>query len=605
MPNDADDASYTVTSRTNIALSCDGRHAACLVNDGQRLAVESWSFHGTRAVTRRRTRKVESVSARPLPLQDGRTGVLRRVHGTRHELEIHDLDGTSGTTIGVDGTAVDAILSSHPATSVWLTVEQTSGETILYRVDATTSRAEAVAGLPGRIGITGWLDEEDRDLVCNVLTGGGWRMATVALTSGSVRLLPAPLGTLVLTNRQRRMLVAAAHPAGPLLGWAAPDDDGVHLPTGLNGVPGRVLPLATDPSGRLLALRVAQGVRSRLAIHDTVHDRTTLLPTPDGVLGRAAVWRDDTIRLAMSTPAQPTTIASVSLPPPIGWSLPADPAPSRQLDVRTETFAGPAGAIEAIVYGGDWRDSRRVVVALHGGPEAAWTLEYEPTLRRLADAGLTVVAPNQRGSDGYGPGHRDAIVGAWGGPDLADIRWLRQVLTAGRPGVAAPPLLFGASYGAFLALLCAAADPQGWARCVAVAPFISGPRLHADGSPRVRRLVARLGGLTELQDDLGPRDLLRLGGRIRVPVQLVHGARDHVVPVGHSRLLATALWPGARPADREFEYIEVPDGGHYPLGDIGSGQLLERVLAFLLACPPGEAWSREGPMSATRTEGGE
>ena len=38
-----------------------------------------------------------------------------------------------------------------------------------------------------------------------------------------------------------------------------------------------------------------------------------------------------------------------------------------------------------------------------------------------------MVAPNQRGSTGYGAAHRNAIGGAWGGPDLADVLRLGRI----------------------------------------------------------------------------------------------------------------------------------------------------------------------------------
>ena len=83
------------------------------------------------------------------------------------------------------------------------------------------------------------------------------------------------------------------------------------------------------------------------------------------------------------------------------------------VDARVESLPGADGPIETVVYGPDWRSSSVVVVALHGGPDAHWTLAFDSLFQLLAGAGLTVVAPNQRGSTGYGRAYQDAIAGAW------------------------------------------------------------------------------------------------------------------------------------------------------------------------------------------------
>ena len=184
------------------------------------------------------------------------------------------------------------------------------------------------------------------------------------------------------------------------------------------------------------------------------------------------------------------------------WSTPAEDGPP----VRLETVPGAAGDLEAVRYGPHWRNAPRIVLALHGGPREHWRTAYDPALRMLADTGACVLALNQRGSTGYGSDFELAIKGCWGGPDLADIRavaaWLRWQ-------GAAKPVLWGVSYGAYLALLAAAAEPEGWAGCVAVSPFASAPSLDAVAGPGVRALIARLDGCRPIHDGLGARDLGR------------------------------------------------------------------------------------------------
>jgi dipeptidyl aminopeptidase/acylaminoacyl peptidase len=195
---------------------------------------------------------------------------------------------------------------------------------------------------------------------------------------------------------------------------------------------------------------------------------------------------------------------------------------------------------------------------------------------------MAVVAPNQRGSTGYGPAHRDAIRGAWGGPDLADLRHLTESLSRYRRGRDLPAVrLFGVSYGAFLGLLAAAAAPALWSHCVAVAPFCSAQSLYAEGSDGVKSFLRRHGALDVIDDALGPRDLERLAERITAHVLIVHGSGDDTIPVSQPRRIVAALERAGRRSGTKLIYREIP-GGHDPLQEGAADDAPRRqVIEFL------------------------
>ncbi|QEV43714.1 alpha/beta fold hydrolase [Streptomyces vinaceus] len=334
---------------------------------------------------------------------------------------------------------------------------------------------------------------------------------------------------------------------------------------------------------------------------DPVSGTARRIGMPPGDLLPCAAWTGHGLWLPHSDPGRPRTLGWL---PPAGGALelPEPVRPGHQ-PARVETFPGPDGPVEAVLYGPDWRTARQVVLALHGGPNSRWTLGFDPFLQALAAAGLAVVAPNQRGSTGYGAAHTLAISGTWGGPDLADVTAVGRFLTRERGTGRARPALYGVSYGAFLALLAAAAEPDGWSACAAVAPFLSGPRLHADGSAQVRSMVERLDGLTPVRDGLGPRDVERLAPALAAPLLLVHGALDDSVPVGHSRALAQRLTSLGRRPGTDFHYLELPDRGHAALGTGTADPVVASVVRFLTGqghpAPP-------GPVSAPPdTKGGD
>ena len=151
------------------------------------------------------------------------------------------------------------------------------------------------------------------------------------------------------------------------------------------------------------------------------------------------------------------------------------------------------------------------------------------------------MAPNQRGSTHYGVAHALAIRECWGGPDLDDVLAIARAVLSDRPASAPRPIVIGTSYGAFLALLAAAVDPTLWGGCIAIGPFLSGPRLYPEAGEAIRTLIERMGGLTVPVVDGKARDVLERCGEITAPVLLIHGTEDDVIPVGQSRLLYERL----------------------------------------------------------------
>lgn len=579
-------------ARLNLRFDAGQVRAACLVSDPTGgFVVEEWDWRDTRPVPRRLgVGQRFPATCRPVPVGDGRVVVVQP-DGARHHL--HLLAGTpaaTGPVVTIDAARLLVVPSHDPTVLAWL-ISMDADRTTLARLDdGAAMTVRPVLQVPGRLAGAGWLvpgrllaANHVPNPITNHAAGGRSRPVSLDLLAGTVTALTTPdAGVLLTAPGAGRALVARSGPDGVRLGWLDPETDRVRCPAALNRITGEVLPLAADPDGRRLLLRLTAGVRSRLLVHDDRDDTVSEVASPPVVV-RSAGWGSAGPRILYTAPGQ--ALAAATLHRTAGGlslrcaesSSGCERTPARD-GARVEHFAGPAGPMEAVVRGPDWRTSRHVVVALHGGPEAAWDLGHHPVLDRLAAAGLAVIAPNQRGSTGYGAAYRTAIHGAWGVPDLADIRALGDLVRRGRAGHGGEePYLYGVSYGAFLALLAAAADPLGWARCVAVAPFTSGPALHEDGSPVVRALVERLGGRVPAGDELGQRDLLRLGTRIRARLLLVHGDRDPIVPARHSRRLAAALagtggW---------LRYRELAGGGHDPLVEPAGESLLAETVAFL------------------------
>lgn len=537
-------AEESVSHRVNLRFSAGGRFSTSVVADGRgRFTLRGWELGPAGPRHRFAVAVPDLVPSVGLPLADGRTVLVE--HGVdSHRLTVLDAEGRGGDPIRLAPYSLSPPPAGSAALAVGLRSEGSRGVVVLVDTDGATELA-ALDGAPVRSWAAG-----ECGLILATATG---RVYSLDLRTGGLEPLPdetVPAGSVLLGVSGEHFLLAAKGDSGSrlFLGSRGAPPRELMLPEAA----GSAVPVAVDPAGGCAALVVERGATSQLVLAGAAGSR--FISTGLTSLTPAAAWTGHGLWGIGSGPDRPA--GYYWLPPgqtAPRWSTPAEDGPP----VRLETLPGAAGDLVAVGYGPDWRDAPQVVLALHGGPREHWRAAYDPALRMLADTGACVLALNQRGSTGYGSGFELAIKGCWGGPDLADVRavaaWLR------RSG-AAKPVLWGVSYGAYLALLAAAAEPEGWAACVAVSPFVSAASLDAVAGPRVRALIDRLDGRRPVDDDLGARDLVRLAPRIRCPTLIAHGALDRTIPVDQARAIVSAMTAG--PAGDVLRYLEVPDRDH-------------------------------------------
>ena len=120
------------------------------------------------------------------------------------------------------------------------------------------------------------------------------------------------------------------------------------------------------------------------------------------------------------------------------------------------------------------RDGRNAaVVYVHGGPTAQTQNGFDRIVQYLANAGYLVIAPNYRGSTGYGKEFMDANRFDMGGGDLADVvaaaEWIKK---SGYPDPQ-KIVLMGGSYGGYLTMMGVTKAADQWAAGVAIVPFVN------------------------------------------------------------------------------------------------------------------------------------
>lgn len=563
-------------SRTSFRFSASGTQVACLAapRPGD-WRVETWSLPTAASDgVLLDGLAVYGPNSQVVPTDTGRVLLCQPLgtEGAGHELALGGPNEPARALATVRALGLRVLEHPDPdllatAVSTESTPELTS---TVWLVRDAIPTMQPVCTVSGLLAGGCWLDRTGARLGLNQVHQGRLTAVVVDLATGAVTPLwpeHPDVRLLFAAQGSGRLIVGDENGA---LGWAEATG-ALHWSTKLDGTRG-AFPLAADPTGDQLAVRIDYGARSGLALYRPTADEVTELRLPNGTVGATACWVDDTLRIPFADGERPATVIEVR-PRVSDAEPPADP---HRDGLQLESFTGPAGPIEAVVHG-DWRTASDVVIALHGGPDSAWRFDHGPLLRELAGPDTAVVAVNPRGSHGYRGAHA-ALHAGWGNADLADVLAITAHITDQRDTTVQ---LFGVSYGAFLGMLALAAAPQAWGRAAVVAPFLSGPRLYADGGARVRALLERFGGTTTYSDKLGPRDLTSIAAHVRTPLLLMHGAADPVVPVTHSRELADQL----RAAGTAVDYVELAAATHDPFAGGAAEAALARIRDFLAGSP--------------------
>ena len=195
------------------------------------------------------------------------------------------------------------------------------------------------------------------------------------------------------------------------------------------------------------------------------------------------------------------------------------------------------------------------VLWIHGGPTGQHLRWWDPTIQLLANRGLVVLAPNVRGSTGYGRAFQEANRGDLGGGDLADVMagadWLA------REGIADPSKLgiAGASYGGFMTLFALGRHPDRFQAGVSIVGIASWKTLIENARGDLLAYFSREFPDASMYAERSP---ITYADRIRAPLLVLQGAKDPRVPKTEALQIVAALDANGTP----HEYHEYPDEGH-------------------------------------------
>ena len=220
-----------------------------------------------------------------------------------------------------------------------------------------------------------------------------------------------------------------------------------------------------------------------------------------------------------------------------------------------------------------------LVVMPHGGPYGiADVWGFDPQVQLLAAAGYGVLQVNFRGSGFRGRDFLQAGAQQWGRAMQDDITDATRWAIAEGIADADRICIFGASYGAYAALMGVAREPTLYQCAIGYVGVYDLPLMYGQGDTRELR-----SGLAFLRDWVGERGGLaavspvHLADRIDVPVFLAAGGEDERTPIEHSHRMERALRQAGVPV--ETLYYDTEGHGFYV--DAHRVEFQQRVLGFL------------------------
>ena len=241
----------------------------------------------------------------------------------------------------------------------------------------------------------------------------------------------------------------------------------------------------------------------------------------------------------------------------------------REMRVRKIAYAG-AGDLPIPAYLFAPRDTtirRPTVLFVHGGVHGDFGLAHLRQVRALVRRGYVVVAPEYRGSTGYGP--RFYAMLDYGGLEVDDVVAARDYLARFAPYADLDRLaVMGYSHGGYIALFAVLRHPAYFRAAVAHVPVADLPTRMRTHPAWYERLFVRQPAFgAPLAERPGPyveRSPSTHARALRRPV-LVHAAdNDEDVHIAENRVLRDSMRAAGMEARGLYRYREWhdPPGGH-------------------------------------------
>ena len=311
-----------------------------------------------------------------------------------------------------------------------------------------------------------------------------------------------------------------------------------------------------SPDGRYVTWTANVDGNTDIYLHDLAGGKNTVLPLPKGVNSpggsESALTRDGSRLLYYHNgPNAPNDV----------WVYELASGKSRQVTqslvagVRSEDMVEPylvhypsrdgKWTISAFVYAPynlPRNAQHPAIVYVHGGPAAQTVNSFNRFVQYVANQGYIVIAPNYRGSTGYGKEFQQANLFDMGGGDLQDVLaaadWIKQT------GYIDPKklILMGGSYGGYMTMMGVTKAPELWAAGVPIVPFVNWfTEIQNEDSVLQQWDLATMGDLEKDKARYQDRSPINFVDQIKAPLLLLAGGHDPRCPKTESQQVVDAI----------------------------------------------------------------
>src|SRR5229473_3345645 len=311
-----------------------------------------------------------------------------------------------------------------------------------------------------------------------------------------------------------------------------------------------------SPDGKFLTYNANVDGNTDIYLYDVASGKAHGLPLPKGVnhaAGRTSPFSHDNSRLLYyhTGPTAPGDL----------WVYTLADGKSHQLThslvggVRSEDMVEPQlvhypskdgkwtiSAFVYVPYNLPRNGQHPAIVFVHGGPTAQTMNTFNRFVQYMANQGYIVIAPNYRGSTGYGKEFQHANLFDMGGGDLKDVLaaadWIKQT------GYVDPKklILIGGSYGGYMTMMGVTKAPELWAAGVPIVPFVNLFTEIENEDPVLQQSdLATMGDPVKNKALFEDRSPIFFVNQIKAPLFLLAGGHDPRCPKTEAEQVVDAI----------------------------------------------------------------
>jgi dipeptidyl aminopeptidase/acylaminoacyl peptidase len=311
-----------------------------------------------------------------------------------------------------------------------------------------------------------------------------------------------------------------------------------------------------SPDGKHITFSANVDGNEDIYLHDLATGKSTALPIPKGVnepVGGHSAFTKDGSRLLYyhNGPTAPGDL----------WVYTLTTGKSHQVTHSLVAGVNSEGMVEPYLVHYPSRDGKwtisaflyvpfnmarngqnAAIVYIHGGPTSQTMNSFNRFVQYAANQGYMVLAPNYRGSTGYGKEFQQANLFDMGGGDLQDVLagvdWIKQTGHLDPKKIA----VMGGSYGGYLSMMSVTKAPDVWAAGVPIVPFVNWFTEIENEDPVLQQSdLATMGDVVKnkaLYEDRSPINFI---DQIKAPLLLLAGGHDPRCPKSETQQVVDAI----------------------------------------------------------------